>query len=341
MKIIILHDQLPDDARSDEADALVQAQAVSAALRELGHEASIVPVSLDLQTLADHLRADAPDLVFNLVESLGGHGRLIHFVPGLLDALRIPFTGAPAEAQFATSNKLFAKRILQTAQLRTPAWYSMDDLVGEAAIVPGQYIVKSLWEHASVGLDEDSVLFAEAAWQLREAVDARADQLGGEGFAEQFIDGREFNIGLLADEFGPQVLPPAEIMFEGYGRDKPRIVGYRAKWAEDSYEYNHTPRRFDFPRQDAALIEELSSIALECWKLFGLRGYARVDFRIDQEQRPLVLEINTNPCLSPDAGFAAALEEANIPFARAIGRIIHDALRPTARRVGMADVQSS
>lgn len=345
MKIMILHDQVPEHARSDEADALVQAQAVSAALRELGHQISTVGVSFNLQAAAGHLRALGPDLVFNLVESLGGHGRLIHVIPGMLDALGIPYTGAPAEAQFATSNKLFAKRMMRAANLPTPAWLSMDDLAEETALVPGKYIVKSVWEHASVGLDEHSVVEADAAWQLGEALETRLDQLGGEGFAEQYIDGREFNVALLADGSGPQVLPPAEIVFEGYGRDKPRVVGYRAKWAEESYEFQHTPRCYEFPEQDAGLIEHLSSIALECWSVFGLRGYARVDFRVDEAGRPFVLEINTNPCLSPDAGFAAALQQANLPFAHAIDRIIADALRPPNRQAGMqvavVDMQSS
>ncbi|MCU0585751.1 MAG: hypothetical protein MUC46_06745, partial [Desulfobacterales bacterium] len=121
---------------------------------------------------------------------------------------------------------------------------------------------------------------------------------------------------------GPQLLPPAEILFEGYPENRPRIVGYRAKWDPDSFEFSHTPRRFEFPRQDAALLERLGALALSCWKLFGLNGYARVDFRVDGGEEPWILEINANPCLSPDAGFAAALETAGIPFQTAVARII-------------------
>jgi D-alanine-D-alanine ligase len=122
------------------------------------------------------------------------------------------------------------------------------------------------------------------------------------------------------------VLSPAEIVFEAYADAKPRVVGYRAKWDEASFEYHHTPRRFEFEPHDARLLAELKRLALECWTCFGLRGYARVDFRVDGEGRPWVLEVNTNPCLSPDAGFAAALERAGISFQDAIARILADAL---------------
>ena len=59
---------------------------------------------------------------------------------------------------------------------------------------------------------------------------------------------------------------------------------------------------------------------------FDLHGYARVDFRVDGEGRPWILEVNANPCLSPDAGFAAALARADIPFHDAVARILDDAL---------------
>ena len=80
-------------------------------------------------------------------------------------------------------------------------------------------------------------------------------------------------------------------------------------------------------RGDQPLLERLSRLAREAWCLFGLGGYARVDFRVDDAGQPWILEINANPCLSPDAGFAAALTRASIPFPQAIARILQDALR--------------
>ena len=153
----------------------------------------------------------------------------------------------------------------------------------------------------------------------------RAERLGGEVFAEAYIAGREFNLSVLAGPDGPEVLPPAEIHFVDYPDDRPRIVGYRAKWDSDSFEYHHTPRSFDFPPPDAPLLAELCRLARACWDLFGLRGYARVDFRVDETGQPWVLEINANPCLSPDAGFGAAAERAGLSFPAVIARILADA----------------
>jgi D-alanine-D-alanine ligase len=124
---------------------------------------------------------------------------------------------------------------------------------------------------------------------------------------------------------GPTVLPPAEILFPDFPAGKPRIVGYAAKWDPDSFEYSHTVRDFPTAPADAPLLAELERLALGCWRLFELRGWARVDFRVTTDGRPLILEINANPCLAPDAGFAAALDRADIAFADAIARILRTA----------------
>jgi D-alanine-D-alanine ligase len=156
-----------------------------------------------------------------------------------------------------------------------------------------------------------------------EMLKIQASRLGGACFAEVFIEGREFNLSLLDGPDGPQVLPPAEIIFEGYEDGKPRIVGYRAKWDDTSYEYHHTPRCFDFPPEDRALLEELKQTALRCWQVFGLKGYVRVDLRVDSSGRPWILEINTNPCLSPDAGYPAAAARAGYSLADVINQLIN------------------
>jgi D-alanine-D-alanine ligase len=128
------------------------------------------------------------------------------------------------------------------------------------------------------------------------------------------------------------VLPPAEIDFSAFPDGKPHIVGYRAKWEEGSFEYHHTPRRFSYPSEDTALLELLTGLAERCWREFGLRGYERVDFRVDGAGRPWILEVNANPCLSPDAGLAAAVEHSGMGYDRMIEAIVDDAL-PTGTHV--------
>jgi D-alanine-D-alanine ligase len=186
-----------------------------------------------------------------------------------------------------------------------------------------KWIIKGIWDQASRDLEEDSIVEGTDD-EIARAVRERARRVGRPSFAEQFIEGREFNIALLAGLAGLEVLPPAEIDFSAFPPEKAKIVGHTAKWKEDSFEYQNTPRTFDFPESDGPLLEELRSLARQCWELFSLRGWARVDFRVDPEGRPWILEINTNPCLSPDAGFAAALARAGMPFEKAIRRIVEE-----------------
>ena len=322
MKVVLLHDRADPSARLDELDSLVQVEVVSQALAKRGHECRPLPFALDLSAVADALRRLRPDLVFNFVESVEGHGRLIHLAPALLEALRLRYAGAGADAIYVTSNKLLAKRLLRAAGVATPPWVTLSGPDSVEFPGPGRYIVKSVWEHASVGMEDDAILNVDSGAALRRELERRAERLGGEAFAEQFIDGREFNLALLIDADGPQVLPPAEIHFVDYPADKPKVVGYRAKWVADAFEYHHTPRCFDFPETDRGLLDELSRLARVCWRLFELRGYARVDFRVDAAGKPWVLEINTNPCLSPDAGFIAAADRGGLSLDDVVGRLL-------------------
>jgi D-alanine-D-alanine ligase len=326
MKVAVLHGAVPDGANKDELDALVEAEAVSKGLLHLGHEPLCVPLSLDLEAAADLLRALAPSIVFNLVESVQGKGSLIHLAPALLELLGIPYTGARTEAMFLTSNKVLAKHLMMAHGIPTPPWYVVGGKGQGQTCPPGLYIVKSVWEHASIGLKEDSVFWVAEQRELRRELETRAEGLGGECFAELYVEGREFNLSLLASEEGVELLPPAEIVFDAYPEGKRRLVCYRAKWDEGSFEYQHTPRRFHLQGDDP-LIRSMEGMARACWDLFGLRGYARVDFRVDREGRPWVLEVNANPCLSPDAGFMAAAMEAALGYEEVIDRIMGDSLR--------------
>jgi D-alanine-D-alanine ligase len=131
---------------------------------------------------------------------------------------------------------------------------------------------------------------------------------------------------MLADERGVQVLPPAEMTFMDYPPGKERVLGYRAKWEPTAFEYEHTVRRFDFPPEESGLIEQMKQIARRCWALFDLHGYARADMRVDADSRIFVLEINANPCLDADAGFAAAVARAGISPAQMVQRILEDSV---------------
>ncbi len=337
MRIAVVHNATDPEDRPDELDVLVQAEAVSQSLKELGHDVLQMPCTLDLPSIKDRLIEFEPGLVFNLVESLDGHGRLIHLFPGLLDAMGICYTGSCTEALFVTSHKVLAKERMALSGLSTPAWigpHPFDFPSVYKNLIPEsneRWLVKSTWEHGSLGLDDDDPVETKNPEILHHILEERASKLGGSCFAEVFVQGREFNLSILEGPGGIQVLPPAEIIFENYGTQKPAIVGYRAKWDTSSYEYHHTPRRFDFPPSDDLLLQQLKSMARRCWEIFGLNGYARIDFRVDLQGNPWILEVNANPCLAPDAGFAAAVDRSGMTFVRAIESIAMNGI-PTKRK---------
>ena len=330
MKITIVHQAVAADAPADERDVLDQAAAIRDALGARGHAVSLLPCTTDLGNVRRKLAVMAPDCVFNLVETLEGSGRLIHLAPALWEVAGIPFTGSSAEALALTTHKVLAKERMLATGLPVPEWVGGGTFNFQRSTfnvqlstfnvhspMKGDWIVKSVWEHASVGLGDSSVLrgvtAAEAAARLPEGF-----------FAERYIEGREFNVGLLAGADGPETLPPAEIVFEAYPEGKPRIVGYSAKWDTASFEYAHTVRRFVDPAADGPLLAQISQLARRCWEVFGLGGYARVDFRVDAAGRPWILEVNANPCLAPDSGFAAMLAQAGIDYGAAMERIVSE-----------------
>ena len=326
MKAVILYDRMArEGSHPDQSDALVQAEAIGRALSDLGHESVDMTFSMDIKEFLKEIREAYPQLVFNLVESVEGHGRLIHFPASILDLLAIPYTGAQADGLYLTSNKILAKKILAGAGIPTPLYFSPGDLKKKSIPLTGLYIIKSVWEHASVGLEESSVLSVKSSGQLLGEMEKRQDVLGGDCFAEQFIDGREFNLSILASQEGPEVLPAAEMRFIDYPPGKWKVVGYRAKWDDGSFESLHTQRSFEFAKSERPLLQNLGDMAKRCWHLFGLRGYARVDFRVDERNQPWVLEINANPCLSPDAGFVAAAAQAGLSYRQVVQRILQDA----------------
>lgn len=333
LRVLIVHNAVAADAPDAERDVLAQVAVVERACRELGYSCVVLPCSADLQPLIAAVQREAPDVVFNLVEALAGRDQLAWLVPAALETLGVPCTGTPAVPLNLSNDKLRTKERLRLAGLPTPEWYTRETLERSAApssFNAGEYILKAIGEHASLGLDDSAVMRVSSPAELLERLGQQSTKLGKPCFAEQFIAGREFNLSLLASGKLPQVLPPAEIDFSAFPADKPHIVGQAAKWDELSFEYDHTPRVFDFPAHDAQLLARLSSLARSCWQVLELAGWARVDFRVDGQGQPWILEVNTNCCLSPDAGFAAAVDRAGLTMTAAIERIVAAALKPSS-----------
>lgn len=330
MLVAVLYGKVFNENEKDQQDVLTEVEFVTEALKNLGYEILKIPVSMDLKKMLDLFQEYPPFFAFNLVDSLDGAGRLIHMVPSVMDYLSIPYTGCPAESIYQTSNKLITKRLLKAYGLNTPSWLTATDILKDKNIFDPPYIIKSIWEHASIGLNESSIIYDRD--ELKKEIRRNSEKYGKHFFVEEYIEGREFNISLLSEGGNVEILPAAEITFSNYPEDKPKIVDYRAKWIEDSFEYFNTLRSFDFSLKDKSLLEKLSKISGDCWELFEMEGYGRVDFRVSKDGIPFVLEINTNPCLSPDGGFVAAANKSGLNFKRIIERIIEVTLMKVTKK---------
>jgi D-alanine-D-alanine ligase len=322
MRILVLHSDVPPDAPPEEIDTLTSAEAVAQALLQNGHDVSKAPFTTDPDRFDELLKAHHADVVFNLVEGIDGIGALACTAPRMLDEAGAIFTGVDAVAMAVTSDKPLTKRRMRDAGIATPDWYEGPDWKG---LKDGKYIVKSVLEDASVGLDDGCVVTSAEAVKVR-AADSELRH-GGKWFAEEFIDGREYNISMMEGPDGPIVMPLAEMRFDDWPADKPRIVGYGAKWDESLDINDQMVRVFDTEKNEPVLAAKLRSACERVWQLFGFTGYVRVDFRVTPEGEPLVLEINTNPCIAPDAGFAAAGAEIGLPYDKLIARLVDNAMQ--------------
>lgn len=313
----ILFNQPQANALPDELDVLDQVEFVETALKKTGIETFRRGITNDFMKEISTLAGEKPDFVFNLAESINNKGELCYFIPALLNMQSIPYSGNPLEAMFLTTNKALTGKILYESNIPAPASFSpsQTDLM-----TPGmKYIIKPAWEDGSMDITVDSVFVFD-----REIEKRLREYSATHWIVQEYIDGREFNISLLAGENGPQMMPPAEIVFRDFGDERPKIVDFKAKWIHGSFEYENTIREFPRDRLNPTLSGRIKETALRCWDVFGLKGYARVDMRIDSNDNPYVIEVNANPCISPDSGFIAATIEAKLSAEQVIRRIITD-----------------
>lgn len=318
-KALILINKLSENPTTDELDVLEQARVVEEALTEIGYTVSRDFFDLNMQRIRDLLVTTNPDVVFNLVEGVEGKAELIYFPTALLESLNISYSGCRLDSMYLTSNKVYAKEKMRANGLPTADWFSPKEI---NKLSPEKcYIIKPLWEDASVGIDEHRVLMGNDPKMIEFAKEANSHKY----FIEEFIPGREFNMSMLGGNIGPEVMNPAEMLFHNFPEGKPRIMGYKSKWVEGSFEYENTSRTFDIKEEDIPLHNRIREICIKCWKVFNLKGYARVDLRVDENNQPLILEINANPCISPDAGFYVACSQAGYKFTDVMKRIIEDA----------------
>jgi D-alanine-D-alanine ligase len=299
-------------------DVLVQVEAVERALEELGYRSARIPFTMDLDGFIRRIADEGVSMVFNLCETVGEDPRFSGHPAAVLELLQIPFSGSPSVALMLTTDKFVTSRLLKANGITTPncAIYNGTEPFS-AANLKYPVIAKPRLEDASIGIEQESIFRDEEDFRTR--IGGLCHRFGTL-LIEEYVDGREFNVSLFGYP-SPVTLPLAEIDFLGFPDGLYPILGYRAKWDTASFEYQNTPRRFprDIP---PFLLRTIETTALKCFQLLLLRDYGRVDMRIDRGGKVHVLEVNANPCLSPDAGFAAAAQKAGMSYSKMVDRML-------------------
>jgi D-alanine-D-alanine ligase len=323
--VLVLYNASQDLAKGEPQDMIAElgvvacAWAVSRALEEAGYRVVLVPLQTKLETaLAPYPPTEY--MVFNFGEGLKGRLFEEARIAWALEAMGYCFTGSDGYAIARAAHKARTKALLAGAGVPTPPWRVFRDPAEVPDVpVPGlpfPLIVKPVAEDASLGVGSEAIVYNPEA--LRHRVAYVVECYRQAALAESFIRGREFNISVWGEPL--QVLPLAEIDFSAFSDPLECIVSFAAKWLEDSFEYHHTPAvcPADVESWLGGLIAET---ALRVCEIIGCRGYARVDMRV-ADGVPYVLEVNPNPDLSPDAGFARAACAAGYDYTAMITHIL-------------------
>ena len=307
-----------------EVGVLEEREHVQRALQQEGYKATLFNMNGDVQRLLDFVKQKQPDVIFNLCESVGNESAHEMHIAGLYELLGIPYTGAPAFVLGSCLNKARTKEILAFHGIKT-ARFAIVKNIGELQEDLGlkyPLIVKPSREDASTGIDNGSVVEDLAA--LKKKVRGIFSEYDQPALIEEYINGRELNVAIMGNK-RPIVFPISEIDFSGLPANYPKIVTYNAKWMQGTIEYTGTvgvcPASIP-----AELEKKVKEIALKCYKVMGLRDYGRVDLRIDKNLVPYVLEVNPNPDLSDDAGFARSARTYGMSFEDTVAKIVEYAL---------------
>jgi len=324
MKIIIVARNIKGfDDNTNEVDTygranLADAEAIKKVLMAANYEVKIFEIDIDL---FEKLKKENPDVIFNLADDgFYDDPRLEPHVAALYDILKIPYTGNNYFTLALCQNKARTKEILTYNYILTPKWQLFSNsnrkLNSELRF---PLIVKPVREDGSVGIKERSVVKNEE--ELKEQVEHILDIYQQEALVEEFIDGREFNVGIIGNK-KLTVLPIAEIDFSELPPNIPKVVSYRAKWVKQSTAFKKTPVICP-AKIDEKLQKDLEEAAKKCYKIFGCRGYARVDIRYDENKKKIyVLEINPNPDISEDGGLAREAKVGGLSYDNLILKII-------------------
>ncbi len=303
-----------------DIDTEESAKEAAQALASKGAAVTLFPITEDsIETIS----AISSDVIFNLIEWDGqDFAKNLHAVT-LIERLGIPFTGSTRDVIEKTSNKQFMKPFLNKHNLPTPIWQlfatGLEDIRPDFCY---PVIVKTTLIHCSIGLGRDAI--ANNKNDVARIVKQKIAEFGQPVIAEEFINGREFQITVLERQGGAKVLPPAEITFKSHGTDA--FLSYESRWVEDSEEFHTSGVKV------ASIPDELrkrfEDISVKAFRLFGIRDYARLDIRM-RDSEIFILEANSNPGLGDDDlyGMTLSYKAASMTFADFVWEIVQSCLR--------------
>ena len=318
MKVTLLHTK--DAVEPPEDPVLAQ---IEEALRAGGHEPRRVLVDSTIVPVVHTLTTDHPDLVFNLAESFAGKSALESNIAALLNLLDLRYTGSSPAGLLVAGDKTLSKKVLRFHGIRTPEFATVyRGLVDWAGEIEFPLIVKPPQEDASLGITQKSIV--RDVKELLEKIAELQSEYQSPALAEQFIEGREFYVGVLGNA-NAKALPVVELDFSKYPTDRLRIASWEAKWGDEGEargaEYEGTESVFPENLPDE-LRERLQKAAVDAFHALRLRDYARVDMRMTEAGDVYVIEVNPNCYLETKSEFARSAERDGLSYNALIGQIV-------------------
>lgn len=298
------------------------AQAVEAALKSEGLSVALIPLRDKVEDFIKTIKLENADIVFNLCEGAMGRSVFEMNVAAVLELFGFRFTGSGPLTLGLALHKARAKGILAYHAIPTAGSFVISDLNSQLSTLNPQLsfplIVKPVQEDASIGIDEDAVV--KNMTTLKKRVDYVIKNYKQPAIVEEYIDGREFNVAVIGNN-RPKALPVSEIDFSRLSENNPKICTYEAKWVTDSPVYLKTPPvcPANISRE---LEQELFSLSVKAYNALGCRDYARIDMRMGEDGIPKVLEVNPNPDISQNAGFARSAAADGLDYSQLILEIV-------------------
>lgn len=328
--VTLMHEDLvpPDDVSKvsqKEFESYKSEYDVVTTLRGLGHEVKKLGLYDELLPLRTVIEEWKPHIVFNLLEEFRGLPVYDHNVVSYLELMRMSYTGNNPRGMVLARDKALTKKILRFHRIRTPRFAVFP--LGRRAKLPASLsyplIVKSQLEEASFGIAQASVVESDAA--LAERVAFIHQHVGTAAICEQYIDGRELNVGVLGNR-RLETLPTWELRFAKLPEDSWRIATQKAKWDLEYQERYGIDlgRAQDLPEK---LVTEMATMSKRAYRALELEGYARMDFRLSTRGTPYLIEANPNCDISRDEELACAAKARGYSYGALLQRIVNLGLR--------------